>query len=79
MGSEGGFNGWFIGSLAPFNGNATLGTFNATFENCLIDPSAPTATGPAVQASNYAPVDPDDLAIRRSRRRLHDCRLSGAT
>jgi hypothetical protein len=36
------------------------GTFNATFENCLIDPSALTATGPAVQASNYAPVDPDD-------------------
>jgi hypothetical protein len=58
MDSEGGHNGWFLGSLAPFNGNAVLTTFNATFEICLIHPSR--GTGPAVQAGNYAPVDPAD-------------------
>jgi len=54
MASEGGYSGWFVGSLAPFNGNASYATFNATFENCLIDLNA--GTGAAVQASNYAPA-----------------------
>jgi len=52
--TEGGSNGWFVGSLAPFNGNASYPTTNALFENCLIAPSG--GTGPAVQASNYAPA-----------------------
>lgn len=64
MNSAGGYNGWFVGSLAPFNGNASFPTTNATFENCLIRPSGPTATGPAVQASNYAPVDPLDAGFQ---------------
>jgi hypothetical protein len=52
--SEGGHNGWFVGSLAPFNGDASAPISNATFENCTINPAADT--GPAVQASNYAPA-----------------------
>ena len=68
MGSEGGFNGWFVGSLAPFNGNASYTTTNAIFENCLIHPTR--GNGPAVQASNYTPSDIGYLALATPFERL---------
>ena len=61
MNSEGGANGWFVGSLAPFNGNASFPTLTATFENCAIIPSA--GTGTAIQASNYAPANSGDQVL----------------
>jgi len=68
MVSEGGRNGWFVGSLAPFNGNGSYPTTNGTFYNCVIDPNS--GTGPAVQASNYAPATSGYLALATPFERL---------